>query len=99
MSLHTKKRLTDYEELSFAGPPEIVKKAREYLKEMGLIEITELVDSKDVFPERSPSRMLSGARYREGLTQAELSSITGIPRRHISEMENGKRTAKEPSER
>lgn len=59
---------------------------------MGLIEITELVDSKDVFPERSPSRMLSGARYREGLTQAELSSMTGIPRRHISEMENGKRT-------
>jgi transcriptional regulator with XRE-family HTH domain len=38
-----------------------------------------------------PSVFLSGARYREDLTQAELSNRTGIPRRHISEMENGKR--------
>ena len=35
---------------------------------------------------------LKGLRYREGLTQVQLSEITGIPRRHISEMESGKRT-------
>ena len=34
---------------------------------------------------------LSGARYRENLTQVELAERSGIPRRHISEMENGKR--------
>ncbi len=34
---------------------------------------------------------LAGARYREELTQRELSEKTGIPQRHISEMENGKR--------
>jgi transcriptional regulator with XRE-family HTH domain len=35
--------------------------------------------------------MLQGARYREGFTQVQLSALTGIPRRHISEMEHGKR--------
>ncbi|WP_368860855.1 transcriptional regulator [Desulforhabdus sp. TSK] len=35
--------------------------------------------------------MLVGARGKEGLTQKQLSVLTGIPQRHISEMENGKR--------
>ena len=30
-------------------------------------------------------------RIREGFTQKQLSELTGIPQRHISEMENGKR--------
>jgi transcriptional regulator with XRE-family HTH domain len=34
---------------------------------------------------------LSGGRHKEGLTQAELSILTGIPQRHISEMERGLR--------
>ena len=38
-----------------------------------------------------PGVFLSGACYREDLTQQELSERTGIPRRHILEMENGKR--------
>ena len=38
-----------------------------------------------------PGVLLAGARYREGLTQAQLAEKTGLPRRHISEMENGKR--------
>lgn len=38
-----------------------------------------------------PSVFLAGARYREGMTQAQLAEATGIPRRHISEMEHGKR--------
>ncbi|HAJ27430.1 MAG TPA: XRE family transcriptional regulator [Syntrophus sp. (in: bacteria)] len=29
--------------------------------------------------------------YREGLTQVKLAELTGIPQRHVSEMENGKR--------
>lgn len=41
--------------------------------------------------EEMPGVLLSGARYREGMTQAQLSEKTGIPRRHISEIENGKR--------
>ena len=31
-------------------------------------------------------------RYRENLTQRQLAELTAIPQRHISEMENGKRT-------
>lgn len=39
----------------------------------------------------SPAAILRGMRYREDITQAELSRRTGIPQRHISEMENSRR--------
>jgi transcriptional regulator with XRE-family HTH domain len=45
----------------------------------------------ELTPESEPGRMLQGARYREGMTQVQLAALTGIPRRHISEMEHGKR--------
>ncbi|MDY6824884.1 MAG: helix-turn-helix domain-containing protein [Thermodesulfobacteriota bacterium] len=34
----------------------------------------------------------SQLKRKEDLTQRQLSDLTGIPQRHISEMENGKRT-------
>jgi len=34
---------------------------------------------------------LFGSRLKKGMTQKELSELTGIPQSHISEMENGKR--------
>lgn len=51
---------------------------------------------RDVFNELRPddaipSAILRGSRVKEGLTQVQLSAMTGIPRRHISEMEHGKR--------
>ncbi|MBI1921149.1 MAG: helix-turn-helix transcriptional regulator [Geobacter sp.] len=39
-----------------------------------------------------PSAILRGSRVKEGLTQVQLSELAGIPRRHISEMEHGKRS-------
>ena len=39
-----------------------------------------------------PSSILRGSRVKEDLTQVQLSAMTGIPRRHLSEMEHGKRT-------
>lgn len=54
-------------------------------------KIEDSLDVDQVFPDRSPARFLSGARYRENITQQALSDETGIPRRHISEMENAKR--------
>lgn len=36
--------------------------------------------------------VLKGARYREELTQVELAEKAGIPRRHISDMENNRRS-------
>jgi helix-turn-helix protein len=38
-----------------------------------------------------PGRMLRAARTREALTQMQLARLTGIPQRHLSEMELGKR--------
>jgi len=38
-----------------------------------------------------PAAILRGSRVMEELTQVQLSEMTGIPRRHISEMETGKR--------
>jgi transcriptional regulator with XRE-family HTH domain len=35
--------------------------------------------------------MLRAARHKEDLTQVELARVTGIPQRHISEMEHGTR--------
>ncbi|MBU4232161.1 MAG: helix-turn-helix domain-containing protein [Proteobacteria bacterium] len=37
------------------------------------------------------STVLSGARFREGLTQAQLATMIGAKPSHISEMEHGKR--------
>jgi len=51
---------------------------------------------RETYPECSEAQLigkaLAGVRYREGLTQTKLAELTGIPQRHISEMENGKRT-------
>lgn len=38
-----------------------------------------------------PGVMVKGGRVKEGLTQAQLAALVGIPQRHVSEMENGKR--------
>ncbi len=49
---------------------------------------------RDAFPEfiaNEPGTCLAGARNKKGLTQVALFEFTGIPRRHISEMENSKR--------
>lgn len=48
----------------------------------------------EVFPEyigKDQQTAIRAYRYRENLTQRQLSDLTGIPQRHISEMENGKR--------
>jgi DNA-binding XRE family transcriptional regulator len=54
------------------------------------------VTLEDFFAKHFPGQpewavALRGYRTRENLTQAELAAATGIPQRHISEMENGKR--------
>jgi len=49
-------------------------------------------EERSVCPrENAPGVFLADARYREDLSQRALAEMTGIPRRHISGMENGKR--------
>jgi predicted RNase H-like HicB family nuclease len=53
-----------------------------------------MIDYLDAFPqlrENPGGTAIRGYRYREGLTQLQLAAITGISRRHISDMENGRR--------
>jgi hypothetical protein len=53
------------------------------------------ISRRDAFPEitgeLAPVVCLRAAMQPEGLNQMDLSKRTGIPQRHISEMENGKR--------
>ncbi len=50
-----------------------------------------LLPIESFLEERTPGKSLLGYRTREGLTQIQLSQLTGIPQRHISEMERDKR--------
>ncbi len=62
---------------------------------MGFIILGEALPWRQAFPEYDekslPGVVLAGARGKEGITQRELARRVGIPQRHISEMERGKR--------
>ena len=57
------------------------------------LEQSESVPWREVAGRRGsvPASVLRGARGRAGLPQTRLSELTGIPQRHISEMEREKR--------
>lgn len=90
MQARTRKPRIDDTLFYVSCSPNKAKQARDYLRQIGC-QVTGDVDAKDLFPDRAPGTLLAGARYRENLTQVQLSEKSGIARRHISEMENGKR--------
>ncbi|HBT96570.1 MAG TPA: XRE family transcriptional regulator [Desulfobulbaceae bacterium] len=92
----TKKPLTEIE-LRFKGPENKRHDAVKALRDMGFVNVGDggALSWKDAFPglrENEQGTYLVGARHREGLTQRQLCEKSGIPQRHISEMENGKRS-------
>ncbi len=95
MQAHTKKPPTDAVELCFTGPASKRQEAVDYLRGLGFKAKEEPSKPwREVLPfkdEELPGVFLAGARYREGMTQVALAEATGIPRRHISEMENSRR--------
>ncbi len=97
MPVLTKKRPTKEVELHFTGPAGKKAAAINALNKLGFIPAhnTKSIRSwRDSFPELHGNETgvyLSGARHREGMTQRVLADKSGIPQRHISEMENGKR--------
>jgi DNA-binding XRE family transcriptional regulator len=96
MQALTKKHPTEDRavELRFLGPLNRRNEAIDALKALGFVDVSEIVSWRECFPyndEQLPGVSLAGARGKEGVTQRELSRMTGIPQRHISEMENGKR--------
>jgi len=81
-------------QLRFVGPLGRSGEAVAALKALGFIDISDSVAWRECFPytdEQLPGITLAGARGKQALTQRELAELTGIPQRHLSEMENGKR--------
>ena len=93
MSVLTKERPTDNTVvLTILGPTRNKAKVVEAAQSLGFVESQDAVPWEVLFPDFNPGDALTGARYKEDLTQRQLAEMTGIPQRHISEMENGKRT-------
>ena len=104
MLAHMRKQNTEQLEARFMGTPENIQRFRQAAKRYNVIDVTTEQPKKavkdgnktvaEVFPELQYNRtgvVLRGYRSREDFTQKQLSEITGIPQRHISELENGKR--------
>ncbi len=91
MLARTKKRPTDDVEIRFRGPRKSLDSAVRAVEALGFVAVEDALSWRSVLPEPTTGQALKGARTKEGLTQAALAELAGIPQRHISEMENGKR--------
>lgn len=100
MQAHTRKRHTDSDlvPLNFFVHPVNVDKIIHAVNEIESLGVNDDFISAEEFLNKyfpgqsSGSVALRGYRLREDLTQRQLSESAGIPQRHISEMENGKRS-------
>lgn len=89
----TKAHPTESVELRFVVPAAQAEAVRRAVAPY-LVEETTAVpwrEAAGVAEAELPGRMLRGGRVKEGLTQTQLAALVGIPQRHVSEMENGKR--------
>ncbi|MEI6209061.1 MAG: helix-turn-helix transcriptional regulator [Desulfuromonadales bacterium] len=99
MQAHTKKHPTEscLVPLHFMVHPANVKRITHYVESVEPREGTDgSITAEEFFVKHftgksKASVALKGYRYRENLTQHQLADLTGIPQRHISEMENDKR--------
>ena len=96
MLAHTKKPPTENITICITGPLHKKEELLERIADAGFSVQDESApvpwrEALDVSEEDLPGVFLAGARFREGMTQEQLAAATGIPRRHISEMENNKR--------
>ena len=88
----TKKHHTDV--AYFSGATYKLQQLREYAAKIGLAESSDSIPWREAFTEfkgNEAGTLVSGYRHREGLTQIQLAELSGIPQRHISEIERGKR--------
>jgi DNA-binding XRE family transcriptional regulator len=83
---HTEKRLVP---LNLMVHPENIPTITSYVEQLE----SGSVPWRDVAGRRGTvsASVLRGARSKAEITQTRLSELTGIPQRHISEMERGKR--------
>jgi hypothetical protein len=92
---------------TFVGPVARAQAARTALQALGFVEAephagraveaeaSPALPWREALPPLSdavrPGRMLRAARTKEALTQTQVATMTGIPQRHLSAMEQGKR--------
>ncbi|HCC53421.1 MAG TPA: XRE family transcriptional regulator [Desulfobulbaceae bacterium] len=91
MLVHTKKPHT--ETIRFTGPAAAIDRLRELARAAGFAE-SDTIPAVEINPALATNPggvYLKGIRYRDNITQEQLAEMTGIHRRHISEMENGRR--------
>ena len=91
MVARTKKRPTEEVEIRFRGPRKSLDSAVRAVESLGFVPVTDSLPWRSVLSEPTSGQALKGARTKESMTQAALAERVGIPQRHISEMENGKR--------
>lgn len=93
----TKKPRTETVKLVFRGPKDAEEMAVRSLEALGFEREEPYTGGRDWressrwTDEERPGVNIRAARNREGLTQEQLADLTGINRRHLSEMENNKR--------
>ncbi|WP_045216279.1 helix-turn-helix domain-containing protein [Desulfonatronovibrio magnus] len=94
MQVLTKTHHTEDIELRIIGPKHKKDDVLREIKKHGYADSSDSIHWRELFPEfeNEPdySMVLRKVRSKEGLTQNELSKMTGIPQGHISKMENGK---------
>ena len=83
------------ERLRYQGDGDLdISALRVMLEDWGFTR-EESVPWREAFPDMGhtgdPGVFLAGGRHKEGFSQRKLAELTGIPQRHISEMENGQR--------
>jgi ribosome-binding protein aMBF1 (putative translation factor) len=92
----TKAHPTKSIEILMIGPEANKVQAIDALLSLGFTEASGSIPWRDAFPDLSDDALvghiLSGARHKAGMSQKQLADLTGVHQRHISEMENCKRT-------
>jgi DNA-binding XRE family transcriptional regulator len=98
MLAHTKKHPTEKGliPLTVKVHPSNVNRVLNYVKTIEADQEAVSRPWREIIQELNPNEsinagVLRGARGREDMTQQQLAELTGIPQRHISEMERGKR--------
>jgi len=77
------------ERLHVACPQEVYAEVLKMLEKYDC-QVERTIPAEELL-DQTPGTMLRGARFKEDMTQVQLAEASGIPRRHISDMENNRR--------
>lgn len=91
---HTKTPLTDSVYLGVVCDQAMLEEVKAVLEAKGctIREEEGWYSLEEIFPGVHAGRALRGARYRENMSQKQLSELTGVSVQNLSAMENGRRS-------